>query len=364
MKAVACTLLGACEYTVGTRLSVPRRVLVAHTVKRIRQGGVLAIKLAQALANRKSLLDDDELAATLSGMQCVTTYDGDGRARHEASIAVVMELGDGTAVKTLRDASVLGDLADIRRVERALRALRAPPAIYETLAALVEEIDMTTERSKYRAYAHSLRGCGNVVVPEVHASTSTRVVMTYVPSVLVKDLSAPVDIRDVNAFFSGIIVSAFTTGTFHLDLHAGNVGYVGDERKFVVYDMGSVSDVPPARMHRLRQVLVRATECAFFDDWDRVAGELLDGDVMVTIRDPGEMRRLMTTMVAYARGDVGLAAVVDGFRVVGGGVVAETTVSRMLQSVALLEGTCKMMNPDFVPYNALTPRDVLRARWG
>lgn len=361
MKAVAVTILGTCEYTVGRKLKVPRTALVEHTVRRIRQGGVLSVKLAQSVANRKTLIDDDELGSMLADMQCLTTYGEDGRARHEASIAVVTQDGDGRATKTLRDQSILGDLSDLRRLERQLRKRGAPAVVCDTLASLVDEIDMSTELAKNRAFTGSLARCERIIIPRVHESASTRVVMDYVPSVLIKDLQRELPLQRVNNFFADIMLSAFTTGVFHLDLHAGNVGCT--DKGFVVYDMGSVHVVPAGRMRKLGEVLVAACEHAFFDDWQQVADALLRGNMMVTITDALELRLLMTAITSYARGDVPLEEVVAAFRTVRGGVVAESDVSRMMQSVALLEGTCKLMNPCFLPSNALEISDILKARW-
>jgi predicted unusual protein kinase regulating ubiquinone biosynthesis (AarF/ABC1/UbiB family) len=358
MKAATISILGTCEYVAGRKLSVPRPIVLRHAVRRIRQGGVLSVKLAQSLANRKSLIDDDQLSAMLTDMQCLTTYDAAGRARHEASIAVVTQTADGRAVKTLRDESILGDLADLEWLVAKLREAGAPAILTDTLAALVDEIDMSTERAKCRALTASLAERSSVRVPHVYSSTGTRVVMDYVPSVLVKDLTARVPLERVNTFFSDVVVSAFRTGVFHLDLHAGNVGCT--PTGFVVYDMGSVHTVPPDRMRSLGAVLVRASEHAFFDDWQRVADSLLKGGVMVNVRDARELRVLVQTISRYASGGDDLAAVVEAFRTVRGGVVAETDVARMMQCVALLEGTCKLMNPSFLPYGAVKLSDLFR----
>jgi predicted unusual protein kinase regulating ubiquinone biosynthesis (AarF/ABC1/UbiB family) len=360
MKAAAVTMLGTCEYLGGRKLGMPRDMVIDHTVRRVRQGGVLSIKLAQSVANRRSLIDDDRLTSMLSDMQCVTTYDQDGRARHEASIAVVTQCADGRAIKTLRDDAVLGDLADLRRAESALRALSAPAVLCDTLAGLVDEIDMTTERAKYLAFSASLRGRRSVVVPRVYESSSTRVVMDYVPSVLVKDLKRPVPLQRVNAFFSDVALSAFGTGVFHLDLHAGNVG-CGADGAFVVYDMGSVYTVPEPRMRRMGAVLLAASEHAFFDDWSAVKSALLRGGVMVKVEDAAQLRLLSRTISRYASGGAPLETVVEAFKTIRGGVVAETDVSRIMQCVALLEGTCKLMNPAFLPYGAVSASDLLRA---
>lgn len=364
MKAATVTMLGTCEYITGRKLGLPRNFVVDHTVRRVRQGGVLSVKLAQSVANRRSLIDDDRLTALLADMQCVTTYDADGRARHEASIAVVTQGDDGRAIKTLRDDSVLGDLADLRRAESSLRAMSAPAVVCDTLGSLVDEMDMTTERAKYRALSSSLsgrRGARNITVPRVYESSSTRVVMDYVPSVLVKDLGTTrIPLDRVNAFFSDIALSAFGTGVFHLDLHAGNVG-CAPGGAFVVYDMGSVHTVPRERMRRMGGVLVAASEHAFFDDWSAVAATLLRGGVMVKVDSASDLRLLADTITRYASGGASLESVIGAFRTVRGGVVAETDVSRMMQCVALLEGTCKLMNPAFLPYGAVGVSDLLGA---
>jgi hypothetical protein len=56
-----------------------------------------------------------------------------------------------------------------------------------------------------------------------------------------------------------------------------------------------------------------------------------------------ELKLIVENITAYSRGDIDLDAVVNTFKAVRGGVVT-STMSRILQSVALLEGTCKAMN--------------------
>jgi predicted unusual protein kinase regulating ubiquinone biosynthesis (AarF/ABC1/UbiB family) len=293
-------------------------------------------------------------------MQCLTTYDDEtGLATHQASIATVTQMTDGTGIKELRDDAILFDVMDLKRLATTLRWIKSPNVLYETLEALIDEINMSSEREKFLALSRSLRDCESITVPVVHSSTNTRVVMDYVPSVLVKDRTSPIGLHLVNDFFSKMIISAFKTGVFHVDLHAGNVGYVNDG--FVVYDMGSVNAIPHDEMRDLWQVLVNSSEHVFFDDWDEVSKELLKYRIVLKISDPYELKLIVENITAYSRGDIDLDAVVNTFKAVRGGVVTSTTVSRILQSVALLEGTCKAMNPDFVPYDAIKIWDVLRS---
>lgn len=363
MKAVYSSVLGTCEYIVGRRLKVPRSALIDHSVKRVREGGVLSIKLAQSIANRKSLIDDELLLRSLTDMQCLTTYDADGMATHEASIATVTQTVEGLAVKELRDDSILGDLRDLRRVHGLLVNMKAPSVVSETLHTLITEIDMSTEHAKYVSLSESLRNCSVITVPVVYSSTPTKVVMDYLPSILVKDQASNVPLDTVNQFFSQMVLAAFRTGTFHLDLHAGNVGHI-DGQRFVVYDMGSVQTIDKRDMRVLLEVCVTASEHAFFDDWDAVAEVLVRGGFLSKVDDPTHLRYIVDTLFRYARNDIDIQDVVTAFKVIRGGIVADATVSKMMQSVALLEGTCKLMNPEFVPYNSVSVMDVLATRWG
>jgi predicted unusual protein kinase regulating ubiquinone biosynthesis (AarF/ABC1/UbiB family) len=64
----------------------------------------------------------------------------------------------------------------------------------------------------------------------------------------------------VNDFFQNDNIGV-QDGVFHVDLHAGNVGYVNDG--FVVYDMGSVNAIPHDEMRDLWQVLVNSFRTCF-----------------------------------------------------------------------------------------------------
>lgn len=360
MRAVGATLLGVCEYTTGRKVGVSKHQLVDHTVRRIREGGVLSIKLAQSIANRKTVILDDLLSASLSEMQCITTYDEtSGLATHQASIAVVQQIGDGTCVKTIRDDSILSDVKDLKKLVTVLRLLKLPNVIHETLESLIDEINMSTERQKFISLSGSLRDCDMITVPVIKSSTVSRVEMEYVDSVLIKDMSTPIDLDRVNEFFSQVILSAFKSGVFHVDLHAGNVGFKDD--RFVIYDMGSVNVVTDSEMQDLWQVLVNSSEHVFFEDWNEVARELLDYKVALKINDPNELKLIVNCIVAYSRGEIDLDGMMNTFKVIRGGIITSTSVSRIFQSIALLEGTCKTMNDDFVPYNAIKLWDILRS---
>jgi predicted unusual protein kinase regulating ubiquinone biosynthesis (AarF/ABC1/UbiB family) len=360
MRAVAVTLLGVSEYTMGRKVGVKNQKLVDHTVRRIRESGVLSIKLAQSIANRKTVILDDLLSASLSEMQCITTYDKtSGLATHQASIAIVSQLSDGSCVKVIRDDSILSDVSDLKKMVTILRMLKLPKVIHETLESLIDEINMSTERQKFLSFSESLKDSDLITVPVVKSSTVSRVVMEYVDSILIKDMPTSIDLDLVNEFFSQVILSAFKSGVFHVDLHAGNVGFKDD--RFVIYDMGSVNVVTDSEMQDLWQVLVSSTEHVFFDDWKEVARELLDYKVALKINDPNELKLIVNCITAYSRGEINLDDMMNTFKVIRGGIITSTSISRIFQSIALLEGTCKTMNDDFVPYNAIKLWDILRS---
>jgi hypothetical protein len=78
-------------------------------------------------------------------------------ATHQASIATVTQMTDGTGIKELRDDAILFDVMDLKRLATTPRWIKSPNVLYETLEALIDEINMSSEREKF---SHYREACG------------------------------------------------------------------------------------------------------------------------------------------------------------------------------------------------------------
>ncbi len=277
---------------------------------------------------------------------------------HEASIATVrIDRARGLAVKTVRSPDVLRDGAALTRWLRVLRPLRFAPkvaVVVDMLETLANELDFASELAKNRLLRGSLRGSRAVAVPETLESSPERVVMRFVQSVLAKDLGAvAAPLQLVRDFFMDVTLAAVRTGVVHLDLHSGNVGYCASTGRIVVYDMGSVREVDVAVCRRAFASMFRASELLFLDDWDGLARYLVARGLVTCVKDTRNLRLLTAVAWDYAHGAAGTLDIGRCLREIRGDVNLDASVFQLIQSISILEGVCKVLNPDFTVASSL-----------
>jgi predicted unusual protein kinase regulating ubiquinone biosynthesis (AarF/ABC1/UbiB family) len=342
-------MTAAAQYAVLTRRGVPPEVVASRVAATIRSGGMVSQKVAQVVVSRPDIITDVDLVRELRELQSREVSPD----VHQASIATVtLDRLEGTAVKCFNDASVLRDGAKLEVALRVLRPLR--PALpnlavmVDMIETLLNELDFGSELAKNRLLRDSLDGSDCVIVPETLASSDTRVVMRIVDSVLAKDLgdrAAPLDV--VNGFFRDMTMAAVRTGVVHLDLHSGNVGYCSESSKIVVYDMGSIRQVDTDVSRRAMRSMLKASELLFFGDWDGLAEYLVHRNLVVEVKDTRNLRLLTDVSMRYARGDATAVDIGMCLREIKGDVNLDASVFQLIQSISILEGCCKVLNPAF-----------------
>jgi predicted unusual protein kinase regulating ubiquinone biosynthesis (AarF/ABC1/UbiB family) len=197
-----------------------------------------------------------------------------------ASIAVVhkAQLRDGrdVAVKVLRPGitrTVATDLVLMRQLFTVIGRI-ANPQLGEGLqqgldsfkAQVREELDLRNEAAAMAYYRALLDGFGldRVTVPEPFPALSGRrvLVLEYVDGVAVHDADELATLTDdpgsliaevVRAWF----VTAIRSGTFHGDVHAGNLMVLRDGR-IAMIDWGIVGRLEPESHRLFRQILAGA----------------------------------------------------------------------------------------------------------
>jgi hypothetical protein len=212
-----------------------------------------------------------------------------------ASLAVVHrgQLLDGTdvAVKVLRPASarlVATDLSLVRPFVRGLARLvpvgvfpAVPPTIEGLAVQLSEELDLRNEGDVMDWFAQmtELIGAAGVLVPTtVRAASGERVLtMEYIHGSKVDDLEAiahgSIDARAaIEALIESWFALALCTGTFHGDMHAGNLLLTPDGQ-VALLDWGIVGRLPAASQFFFR----RSLEGALGDEsaWPDVCDHML-----------------------------------------------------------------------------------------
>ena len=334
---------------------LPPAEVAKRVVATIREGGVVAQKIAQVVASRPDIISDVHLLAELRELQSREISPD----VHQASIATVtLDRDRGVAIKRVRDDSVIRDGELLARWLRLFRPLSRHPqfaVIVDVLETLANEIDFKSEKSKNETFRDSLSASSVVLVPETLSSTDSEVTMRIMDSTLAKDLGEEaVDVRLVRRFFQDMTMAAVRTGVVHLDLHAGNVGVTAERDAVVVYDMGSIREVDTKVTRAAFAAMIGASEYLFFDDYDGLARHLVERRIVIEVRDVRNLRLMTDVALRYSRGEATSVDIGMCLREIKGDVNVDASVFQLVQSISILEGCCKVLNPDFNVGNAFT----------
>lgn len=195
----------------------------------------------------------------------------DDRPMAAASMAQVhcATLRDGTAVvvKVQRpgiEAVVEADIAVLRRVASlldaavpSLRAFNLPGLVAEFSGTLREELDFEREARNAAHFAEANRDDEAMFVPRVHASASTRRVLTmdHSPGRRLDSVAAPERPAIARNLMRLFLSQVFEHGVFHADPHPGNVFLMPDGR-LCFHDFGALGLLSPTLRESLRQMFL------------------------------------------------------------------------------------------------------------
>lgn len=340
------------EYFAGKKIGVPPALLAKRVARRVKEGGMLSQKIAQLMSARPDIIVDADIMREFRALQSVERAPG----VHEASIATVHIIGD-TAIKRLRDPNVLKEGPRLEKMlSLAKLAVKHAPqmrVVCDALETLLQELDLASEFDKNKMYRKSLVGSEVTFVPETLSSSKDEVIMSYVPSVLAKDLVVPADIEIVNAFFRDIVISSVRSGVLHLDLHSGNVGLSVDGTKIVVYDMGSIRQVDRSLTCGACVSIAGASEHLWLEEWDALAEHLVKKGIVTSVNNVENLKIMVEVATAYSEGSATYVDIGKSMQTVRGDVNLDVSIFQLVQSMSILEGCCKVLNPEFNMSSAL-----------
>lgn len=359
-------LLGGVEYAWARHTGMtPSAAVARHVIVRVKQGGLVAHKIAQLVAARNDVIDDPDVLREFRSLQSREREPG----VYEASIATVrVNLADNTAVKQLRCRSILAQRRSLATWLWAMRLLAARDKRFlicvDALDTLLQEIDLRAEKAKnelFRSSFDSIDASGVVQIPKTLSADDTRVVMEYMPSVLANDLDAAIDLATVNSFFRDVVLAAITTGVVHADLHTGNIGYAPESGSIVIYDFGSIRQLDTRVISRVCRALVLACEHIFFEDWVALSRHLVANDIVSAVDDVENIRKVVAVAMQYSSGGATSLDIGRCMQEVKGDVALSESIFQLVQSISVLEGSCKVLNPEFCISDAFADaRYVLR----
>jgi hypothetical protein len=240
--------LGVSEYTMG-RKSRREKNKACWSYGSTSGKAAVSIKLAQSIANRKTVIPDDPLSASCrkcSVSRLMIKRRGSRHIRHRNRVTAVI-------VKVIRD-----DFYIERRKwfeEDGHDSTYADRKSY-TKRWIIDWRDKYEYRTSKNFYRCQKAWKILIRSPPVVKSSTVLKSSWSADSILIKDMPTSIDLDLVNEFFHK---SFWLQERVSIDLHAGNVGFKDD--RFVI-TMGSVN-VTDSEMQDLWQVLVSSTEHVF-----------------------------------------------------------------------------------------------------
>ncbi|WP_166845161.1 AarF/ABC1/UbiB kinase family protein [Isoptericola sp. BMS4] len=284
---------------------------------------------------------------------------------HDGREVVVKVQRPGAREQVEVDLAILARLA--RRLERDTawgRGLGVVALADGFAASLREELDYTVEAENTRALRAVLAPTGadddpRVTVPEVVDGPSGRTLLVLerldgVPvgraDGALRHLDAGARARIADRLLRATLRQVLVAGTFHADLHPGNV-LVTPDGEIGLLDMGSVG-----RLGEPERVALGALLLAIDGD-DAIAAtdallELLDAPAGLDVR--ALEREVGTLVLRFRAGAGGAAGFVALTRLVtGSGIAVPPQVAAAFRTFAALEGTLRHLCPGYEMVGAM-----------
>ena len=359
-----------------TAQTTPRRAgeEIAQEVCRM---GPLYTKMAQFISARRDSIDA-EFADALSLVQdrvppgvCLTPPEVQGyivesvpfasasvadvyRARRTADGAevVIKKRRPGVKERIMEDLPLLKTVMDIAAVGKVPGAKNMADLISETQDMVLGEMDFSREALACRSFKDLFGHVSWLVIPEVLLADEDTLISVYQPAKkldMVVTPNPPLATRLMDLY-----MMMLQAGKIHADPHPGNIGYLSGGR-IVLYDFGAMVTVDAS----FGDAMARVLHAGITKNADGVMTALEDlGAIRVEPGNRPSVRRLVRQLLSGADLHQKLSAspeFTDGDKRI---VRLGTEFIYLVRTLALIEGTCKVLDPDFsYDYAAWVPEN-------
>lgn len=209
--------------------------------------------------------------------------------------------------------------------------------------SVYQELDFVRERDNLKALRAAFENT-SITVPRVVSQMSSEniLVMEYVESQKLQKNKT-----DTTEIVKEIVSAALKHGVIHGDLHAGNIGDLGDGR-YVLYDSGSVIYVDPQMINDLFTGIMS-------QNVDTVVEKLLEYKLVFIDKEP-EGREQLSRAVFYVIDYINHVDIKRLMEQIKADAVLNTKqfyfhidpdLFLLSRTLSLLEGTCKSVNDQF-----------------
>ena len=213
--------------------------------------------------------------------------------------------------------------------------------VEELESMLKMETDYEGEAKNTEIFSRNFRNIDWVIVPQVYYSSPDVIVMEYIPSTKITEVTK-YDKKSLTwALTKSQIIQVLETGFFHGDPHPGNVGI--NNGKIVYYDFGLVSEISIKQKNTLIALLIAITS----ENEDQILAIL--NNLGLVSKDPTGLRKFVRFFLDYIqKNDISDPEQVKELVAIQNNPVKFSgSFFYLMRSFALIEGISKQLDPSY-----------------
>jgi predicted unusual protein kinase regulating ubiquinone biosynthesis (AarF/ABC1/UbiB family) len=278
-------------------------------------------------------------------------------ARYHGEDVVVKVNRPNIQEKVKKDIAVISRLLNLarRRLDTYLY-VSLDNVIADFRGRIFDEADYLKESSNIMRIGDNIRKRQEkVIVPEVYEelTTSQVLVMKYHPGIKITDIqtlkSRGIDLKNLAWRFDLLFMRMLLRDKiFHADPHPGNIS-VTDDGSIILYDYGMVGSLD----EKTRFQLLKLYDGLSNSDPDVIMDSLISMNALSPVANRAIMRRTMELAIANLQGKPVEEREVQEIFSIANDVIFEfpfrlpRELVLYMRMSSLLEGTCKLLDPDF-----------------
>ena len=253
-------------------------------------------------------------------------------------------------------ANIVG-VVDFMERTRIVQGQSAKAILEDVHEYVLQEIDYENEAKNTSRFRRNFSEESWIVTPRVYTPASSKklLVMEWVPGTKISELPPGRDDRTqvCDALVQSYVKQVVDHGFFHADPHPGNLA-ITDDGRLVFYDYGLVIPVPKELMERVPDMLA----CVINMDTATLVDVLIETGIIIPTTDKREeIAEFLEFVIRFINDpkfkdvDVDIMDTLSKEKP----FVFPSSLIFLLKSLALIQGVCQNLDPDFQIFKYVEP---------